>query len=65
MLVGTITSHEEREVAEDIVRNFAQDQNILYYECHIDTGSGIGEAFSVLIDKVMEKCHSTATEGTL
>lgn len=55
MLVGTITSHEEREITEDIITNFAREQNILYFECQIDSGNGIDEAFSVLLDKIMEK----------
>ena len=62
MLVGTISSHEEREVAEEIITVFAQEQNILYFECHIDNGKGIEEAFSVLLDKIMEKVHSSSRD---
>ena len=62
MLVGTISSHEEREIAEDIIKNFAQEQNISYFECHIDNGKGIDEAFSTLLDKIMEKFHYSSRD---
>lgn len=62
MLVGTISGHEEREIAEDVVTIFAREQNILYFECHINTGRGIDEAFSVLLDKIMENFHSSTRD---
>ena len=54
MLVGTVSSHEDREVDNDVIINFAKEQNILYFECHTDSGEGIDKVFSVLVDKIME-----------
>lgn len=63
MLVGTISSHEEREVAKDTITNYAQEQNISYFECNVDNGNGIDEAFLALLDKIMEKFHHSTMGG--
>ena len=60
MLVGTLSSHEDREVDNDVITNFAKEQNILYFECHTDSGKGTDEVFSVLIDKIMENFHTSS-----
>ena len=54
-----MSSHEDREVENDVIINFAKEQNILYFECHTDSGKGIDEVFSVLIDKIMENFSRT------
>lgn len=62
MLVGTLSGHEDREVSQEIVTNFAQEQNISYFECNVDSGSGIDDIFSVLIDKVMDNFHAATRD---
>lgn len=60
MLVGTVSSHEDREVDNDVIINFAREQNILYFECHTDSGEGIDEVFSALIDKTLETFNTSS-----
>ena len=60
MLVGTVSSHEDREVENDVITNFAKEQNISYFECHTDSGKGIDEVFSVLVDKIMEMFNTSS-----
>ena len=62
ILVGTVSSHEDREVDHDVITTFAKEQNISYFECHTDTGKGIDDVFSELVDKVMENFHSATRE---
>jgi len=43
-------------VAQEVVKEFAYEHNVQYFECVLDStgSSGTSEIFTVLVDKIME-----------
>jgi len=61
-LVGTISSETEviREVSRQAMEEFADVQNVQYFECELDHAnrSGVNEIFTTLVDNIVDSILS-------
>ena len=64
LLVGTTSVHEDKEVQQEVVEEFAHEHNVQYFECVLDGSgpSGTAEIFTTLVDKIMENFLATGKQ---